>query len=168
VVNLLYVKFLHVQFTLKVIKNINKTIYVYIQLQKKNYFFFLSGCIHLTPKVIQPKWTYNISFKIPDKITLNLIFLDILSAINSLKQVISVKAQKSCTKQTKYTLLRSSFVHKNSREQLSISYHTLRFSLNFATNNYLVVDYIQLYFYLILKILYVFNIKKTKKITLKE
>jgi len=67
-------------------------------------------------------------------------------------------------KQRRFTVLRSSFVNKKSREQLLINYYNGSFSSSFLINSYLLSDFIQFYFHGVLSTLFVFNFRKIKKI----
>lgn len=168
---LLKLQFVHLQFLLKKIKTVNflksKTWFLYCSLLKKiNFFYLIQGIKYSIPKIIIPKCSYNLKFKIPDKTVFNLFFLDWVNSVKCLKLVEGFNFYNCGIKQIKHTVLRSPFVHKTSREQFCYNYYKGNFTYKFFMSNFLISEFVKFYFSINLNRLISFNIKKIKKIRL--
>lgn len=167
---LLQINFLHLLYFLKKIKliGINKVQidYIYSILAFTNHFFLLISqrfLFSLTMK-IKPKVSFIFKIKIPSKTIFNLILIELLNLIQCLKLIKVCNFYNFCKKQTKYTVLRSPFVFKNSREQFCFDRYIGNFITEFDINNFLIVDFIETCFLKVLKYFFLLDLKLIKKI----
>ena len=131
------------------------------------YFFFLIQEIKYSGyKKIDPKWSYKLQLNIPDKTLFNLVVLYWVNLIQSLKLVKNFSFFNAGVRQTNYTVLRSPFVDKESREQFCFNYYKGTVTCKLFIQNFLINEFITIYFLEILKKLNSFTIKQVKKIQL--
>jgi hypothetical protein len=168
---LLQISFIHFYFLKK--KKINSSIiknkieFLYCLLLKKTLQFFLTQEIkYAIYRRIDPKWSYNLQLNIPDKTLFNLVIFYCYNILNSLKIVKNLNFFNAGLRQTRYTVLRSPFVHKESREQYCFKYYKGKIKCNLFITNYLINDFIRTFFVEKLKRLSSFEIKQVKKIRL--
>jgi ribosomal protein S10 len=166
VVKLLRIKFLHTIFFLKKIKN-SVVLFMYTGLINGASFLLQSQVRNFAvSKTVRPTLVYRLSFKIPDKNIFNLVLLDIISSIKRLKLLKLIKFCGYTTRKTFYTVLRSPFVHKKSREQFLTVLSKGSISVRFCITNYLVINFIKAYFTVCLKKLSAFGFKNQIKMVL--
>ena len=168
---LLQVTFLHFHFLKK--KKINSSVikhkieFFYCLLFKKSILFFLIHEIKYSVyKKINPKWSYKVQLNIPDKTVFNLVVLYWINWINSLKLLKTFSFFNAGVRQTSYTVLRSPFVDKESREQFCFNYYKGTVTCNLFIQNFLINEFMSIYFLEKLKKLNSFTIKQVKKIQL--
>ena len=167
----LQILFLHSHFFKK--KKINSSVlknkieFLYCLNFKKIVLFFLIQEIkYLCFKRINPKWSYSIIHDIPDKTLLHLVVLHWVNLIKSLKLLKNFSFFNAGVRQTNYTVLRSPFVDKESREQFCFNYYKGTITCNLCIQNFLINEFIITYFLEKLKNLNSFSIKHIKKIQL--
>ena len=86
--------------------------------------------------------------------------------INSLKLLKNFSLFNAGVRQTSYTVLRSPFVDKESREQFCFKYYKGMVTCNLFIQNFLINEFMSIYFLGKLKHLNSFTIKQVKKIQL--
>lgn len=168
---LLQIIFLHFHFLRK--KNINSSViknkieFLYCLLLKKIVLFFLIQEIKCSRyKKIDPRWSYKLQLNVPDKTVFNLIVLYWVNLIQSLNILKNFSFFNAGVRQTSYTVLRSPFVDKESREQFCFNYYKGMVTCNLFIQNFLINEFIIVYFLEKLKNLNSFAIKQIKKIQL--
>jgi hypothetical protein len=94
-------------------------------------------------KIVKSDLGFILSLKIPSKIILNLIIIEIVNLIKCLSISKDFSLLSICKRQTNYSLLRSPFVSKKSQEQLVFDRYVGNFSIKFLENSFLVSEYIE-------------------------
>ena len=168
---LLHISFLHFHYLKKtkinssVIKH--KVEFLYCLLIKKIVFFFLIQEIKCSGyRKIDPNWSYKLQLSIPDKTLFNLVVLYWINLIQSLKILKNFSFFNAGVRQTNYTVLRSPFVDKESREQFCFNYYKGTVTCKLVIPNFLINEFIMVYCLEKVKNLNSFVIKQVKKIQL--
>ena len=143
---LLYKKFIHLQLIL-VVKNKQMFLYEFYNIFNKNKLvYFLYYLQLLYSSTLSMACQFIVLVKIQSKTVLNFFLLNIFSKLNTLYFITNVFLVNVLKKIKSFTVLRSPFVDKISREQLSINNFKGILNFNLAHSNYLFVEFI--YFFL--------------------
>jgi len=170
---LININFLHLIFFFKKIKLIcvNKIQigFLYSILVSYNLFFLLiTQRFNFTiTMIIKPKVSFSFKIKIPSKTIFNLILMEIINLVKCLKFLKACNFSIFRKKSIKYTVLRSPFVFKNTREQFCFDNFKGTFLTQFYTVNFLIVDFVEACFFNNLKYFFLLDLKGIKKIHLK-
>ena len=170
---LVNVNFLHLIFFFKQIKLIclNKIQIgnIYSILGFHNFFFILIAqrFNFAVMMVVKPKVSFIFKIKVPSKTIFNLILMETINLVKCLKFIKECNFYNFRTKSIKYTVLRSPFIFKNTRDQLFFDSYIGTFLTEFYTTNFLIVDFVEACFFNILKYFFLLDLKGIKKMNLK-
>lgn len=142
--------------------------YFYSILVSYNSFFLLiTQRFNLPiPMRVKPKVSFLFKMKIPSKTIFNLILMEIINLVKCLKFIKVCNFDNFSKKSINYTILRSPFVFKNSREQLFFEKYVGTFLTEFYMTNFLLVDFVEACFFKHLKHFFLLDLKGIKKIVM--
>ena len=138
---LLYKKFIHLQLIL-VVKNKKMFLYEFYNVFNKNKpVYFLYYLQVLYSSTLKTLCQFIVLAKIPSKTVLNFFLLNFFSKLNTIYFITNVFLVNVFKKIKSFTVLRSPFVDKISREQLCINSFKGILKFNLANSNYLFVEF---------------------------